>query len=425
MSEYCGKYSTEAMKQMNRKTAAALCLAGVIVFCSCNAGCAEVSPESMSASSSQATEAVIHTTTAEQTTAAETTAEVTSSGTAESSEETTTVPETTGTASAETTTAETTVTDTSSVTEKPPERDINSYRRIGENGILVAGMDNHYRGIMFYGGTYGYCDQYVLDVKEFQAALPQVNVCSMVIPTSLDFYNPPEYSGYTAVQKEKIDYTESGLKAAGITNIRVYDVLEKHKNEEIYARTDHHWMPLGAYYAAEKFCMQLKLPISPLSEYRKETCGGYVGSMYYYSQDPVLESDPEQYDVYYSPNEKKLKTTYYNRYYQNGTESNLFLCNDASYYYLSFLGSDDLIAHVKTDVKNGRKLVVIKESYGNALIPFLTEAFEDIYVLDLRYCEVNAVDFCKKTGATDLLFANCAYTIAGGNCDYFAYIRSI
>lgn len=354
----------------------------------------------------------------------------------ESSEAQTSAPETTTETTTEATTTETTTetTTTEATTESTPESteeapppvkpDINSYRQIGQNGILVAGMNDHYWGIMFYGGTYGYCDQYIYDVKEFQAALPQVSVYSMVIPTSVDFYNPPEYAGYTAVQKDKIEYIEKELSKAGITNISVYDVLESHKNEQIYSRTDHHWMPLGAYYAAKEFCDSQRLKISDLSKYRKATYGGYVGSMYYYSQDYNLYNDPEEYDVYYSPNEDKLTTTYYNRYYDNGYESNLFVCNDASYYYLSFLGSDDLIAHVKTDVKNGRNLVVVKESYGNALIPFLTEAFENIYVIDLRYCEKNVVKFCKEVDATDLLFANCAYTVAGGNCEYFSYIRT-
>ncbi|MBE6881213.1 MAG: hypothetical protein E7490_10330 [Ruminococcaceae bacterium] len=354
----------------------------------------------------------------------------------ESSEEETSAPETTTTeATTESTTETATETTTETTTESTPESteetpppveyDINSYRQIGQNGILVAGINDHYWGIMFYGGTYGYCDQYVYDVKEFQAALPQVSVYSMVIPTSVDFYNPPEYAGYTAVQEDKIKYIEAELSKAGITNISVYDVLESHKDEQIYSRTDHHWMPLGAYYAAKQFCDSQKLTISPLSKYRKATYGGYVGSMYYYSQDYNLYNDPEDYDVYYSPNEDKLTTTYYNRYYSGAYEGNLFMCNDASYYYLSFLGSDDLIAHVKTNVKNGRNLVVIKESYGNALIPFLTEAFENIYVIDLRYCNVNAIKFCKDVDATDLLFANCAYTVAGGNCEYFSYIRNI
>ena len=334
----------------------------------------------------------------------------------------TSAPETSAEESSE---AETTAADTEESSTPAPVTDVDSYRAIGDNGILVAGMDGHYRGIMFYGGTYGYCDQYVTDVKAFQSALPEVTVYSMVIPTSVDFYNPDEYSGYTELQKDKIEYIENELKNTGVTNIKVYDTLSKHTNEEIYSRTDHHWMPLGAYYAAQVFCKDAGVKVPDISKYRKETCGGYVGSMYYYSSDVNLYNDPEQYTVYYSPNEDKLTTTYYDRYYSNGYESNLFLCNDASYYYLSFLGSDDLIAHIKTNASTGRNLVVIKESYGNALIPFFTESFDNIYVLDLRYCEVNAINFCKKVGATDLLFANCAYTVAGGNCDYFSYIRNI
>ena len=334
----------------------------------------------------------------------------------------TSAPETSAEESSE---AETTAADAEESTTPAPVTDVDSYRAIGDNGILVAGMDGHYRGIMFYGGTYGYCDQYVTDVKAFQAALPEVTVYSMVIPTSVDFYNPDEYSGYTELQKDKIEYIENELKNTGVTNIKVYDTLSKHTNEEIYSRTDHHWMPLGAYYAAQVFCKDAGVKVPDISKYRKETCGGYVGSMYYYSSDVNLYNDPEQYTVYYSPNEDKLTTTYYNRYYSNGYDSNLFLCNDASYYYLSFLGSDDLIAHIKTNASTGRNLVVIKESYGNALIPFFTESFDNIYVLDLRYCEVNAINFCKEVGATDLLFANCAYTVAGGNCDYFSYIRNI
>ncbi|MGN0610830.1 MAG: DHHW family protein [Ruminiclostridium sp.] len=368
-------------------------------------------------------------------TATESTPSVTSDAPDESSEAPETQTSVTETEAPETSAPETSAEEsseaetTASVSEESsapaPVTDVDSYRAIGDNGILVAGMDGHYRGIMFYGGTYGYCDQYVTDVKAFQSALPEVTVYSMVIPTSVDFYNPDEYSGYTELQKDKIEYIENELKNTGVTNIKVYDTLSKHTDEDIYARTDHHWMPLGAYYAAQVFCKDAGVKVPDISKYRKETCGGYVGSMYYYSSDVNLYNDPEQYTVYYSPNEDKLTTTYYDRYYSNGYESNLFLCNDASYYYLSFLGSDDLIAHIKTNASTGRNLVVIKESYGNALIPFLTESFDNIYVLDLRYCEVNAVNFCKQVGATDLLFANCAYTVAGGNCDYFSYIRNI
>ena len=400
-------------------------IAAVILTAAIACGCSDFSFTDSSTVSDTATESTPPSTSqvpAESTEEPETEAPVTETSEPETESPETSAPETSAEESSE---AETTAAVTEESSAPAPVTDVDSYRAIGENSILVAGMDGHYRGIMFYGGTYGYCDQYVTDVKAFQSALPEVTVYSMVIPTSVDFYNPEEYSGYTALQKDKIEYIENELKNTGVTNIKVYDTLSKHTSEEIYSRTDHHWMPLGAYYAAQVFCKDAGVKVPDISKYRKETCGGYVGSMYYYSSDVNLYNDPEQYTVYYSPNEDKLTTTYYNRYYSNGYDSNLFLCNDASYYYLSFLGSDDLIAHIKTNASTGRNLVVIKESYGNALIPFFTESFDNIYVLDLRYCEVNAINFCKEVGATDLLFANCAYTVAGGNCDYFSYIRNI
>lgn len=398
-------------------------IAALILTAAIACGCSDLTDSStVSDTATESTPSVTSDAPDESTKEPETEAPVTETSAPETEPPETSAPETSAEESSE---AETTAADTEESSTPAPVTDVDSYRAIGDNGILVAGMDGHYRGIMFYGGTYGYCDQYVTDVKAFQAALPEVTVYSMVIPTSVDFYNPDEYSGYTELQKDKIEYIENELKNTGVTNIKVYDTLSKHTNEEIYSRTDHHWMPLGAYYAAQVFCKDAGVKVPDISKYRKETCGGYVGSMYYYSSDVNLYNDPEQYTVYYSPNEDKLTTKYYNRYYSNGYDSNLFLCNDASYYYLTFLGSDDLIAHVKTNASTGRNLVVIKESYGNALIPFFTESFDNIYVLDLRYCEVNAINFCKEVGATDLLFANCAYTVAGGNCDYFSYIRNI
>ena len=398
-------------------------IAALILTAAIACGCSDLTDSStVSDTATESTPSVTSDAPDESTKEPETEAPVTETSAPETEPPETSAPETSAEESSE---AETTAADTEESTTPAPVTDVDSYRAIGDNGILVAGMDGHYRGIMFYGGTYGYCDQYITDVKAFQSALPEVTVYSMVIPTSVDFYNPDEYSGYTELQKDKIEYIENELKNTGVTNIKVYDTLSKHTNEEIYSRTDHHWMPLGAYYAAQVFCKDAGVKVPDISKYRKETCGGYVGSMYYYSSDVNLYNDPEQYTVYYSPNEDKLTTTYYNRYYSNGYDSNLFLCNDASYYYLTFLGSDDLIAHIKTNASTGRNLVVIKESYGNALIPFFTESFDNIYVLDLRYCEVNAINFCKEVGATDLLFANCAYTVAGGNCDYFSYIRNI
>ena len=47
---------------------------------------------------------------------------------------------------------------------------------------------------------------------------------------------------------------------SGIQSVNVVDVMKKHTEENIYLRTDHHWQPLGAYYAARTFAEAAGVP---------------------------------------------------------------------------------------------------------------------------------------------------------------------
>ena len=93
---------------------------------------------------------------------------------------------------------------------------------------------------------------------------------------------------------------------------------------------------------------------------------------------------------------------------------------DVANSYLRYMGGDSYVVKVKTAVNNGRKLVVVKDSYGNAEIPFYTSSFEEIYVVDVRYFERNLVNFIKTVGATDVLFTMSAYSVVGDNADNIA-----
>ncbi|MBD5114299.1 MAG: hypothetical protein HDT46_03725 [Ruminococcaceae bacterium] len=292
------------------------------------------------------------------------------------------------------------------------------YREDGESGIKIIGKNGHYMGLMGCWGTFELCDGYIEAVNRAAEALPDVNVYSMVIPTSSEFYTPDDVTGFTASQKAKIDYIAEELN--GVVNADAYSALAAHLEEAIYTRTDHHWQPLGAYYAAEAFAKAAgaEADFAALSEYKAVTKEGYVGSLYNYSKSVNLYNDPEPFTMYISPNDESIKTTYYDTSFQNGYESDLFVSRDAGAFYCSFLGSDDRIAEITTDCDNGKTLVIFKESYGNALVPFLTCCYQNIYVCDVRYFDLNAAEFCKETGATDLLFATCTFTPAGPNCSY-------
>lgn len=284
---------------------------------------------------------------------------------------------------------------------------------IGEGIIL-----DHKRAVCVYGGSFSVGQDYAETLNAYQQDLgSDVQVYSLVAPTAVSYYLPEEYANYTASETENIDNINSYLN--GVKPVDVYNALKPHTAEAIYARTDHHWLPLGAYYAAEAFAKVADVPFASLSDYDTATKKDYVGSMYTYTESAVLLDNPEEF-TYYIP-KNKYKTTYYSTSFTDPTEGDLLMNLDGydnSMYYLVFMGGDDKITHVETDCKNGRTLVIFKDSYGNALVPCLTSSFENIYVCDMRYFELNAIDFCKQVGCTDLLFAMNTFSATGRNESY-------
>lgn len=68
--------------------------------------------------------------------------------------------------------------------------------------------------------------------------------------------------------------------------------------------------------------------------------------------------------------------------------------------YSVFLHGDQPLTEIQTENKNGRKAVVVKESFGNAFSPFLVAHYETVYIVDQRYFELNLLDFIKQNGVT-------------------------
>ena len=283
------------------------------------------------------------------------------------------------------------------------------------NNILVVNK----RGIMLYGGAWGNEIKYAEDVNAYKEALGKdINVYSMVLPTSVSYYLPENYLDLVESEKKDLDSIEENLK--DVINVDAYTALLKHTQEALYSRTDHHWQPLGAYYASQEFAKVAGVDFADISEYNKHVLSGYVGTLYGYTKSSTLLENPEPF-IYYEP-KTDVEVTQYTSSFTNPTETELLLNPDTldnSSYYLVF-GMDDNIRHVKTQCKNGRTLVIFKDSYGNALLPFLTSSFENIYLCDVRYFDINAKSFIEEVEATDVLFAMCTYSAVGPNREYIS-----
>ena len=238
-----------------------------------------------------------------------------------------------------------------------------------------------------------------------------VKIYSMIPPTNGEFMQLKKYKGITDSQNDALGFLKSKLDNS-ISSVDVFDALNKHKDEYIYFRTDHHWTALGAYYGYSEF-MSSKgdTPLS-LDQFEKIDLGDFLGSSYTKTLDKSLEENPDNIVAY-----KPLNNHEFTIYKGNdGTKADIIdlkYADDISKKYLTFISSGGATwSRVKTDIKNGKKVLVVKDSFGNMLVPFLVPHYEEIYVVDSRFysinlTEKNIVEFVKDNRINEVLF--CIY----------------
>lgn len=285
-----------------------------------------------------------------------------------------------------------------------------------ENGVIVVNQDGHYRGMEMFGGGSG--DAYVDTLNTLRTKLDSsIRIYSMIAPLACQYYIPSNYEDYTADQKEYIDDNISARLSDGITAVDIVSTLGQHTEESIYCRTDHHWMPLGAYYAAQTFANAAGVDFKDISTFKAETISDFVGTMYAFSQDINIKNDPEDFTYYIPDNYDQCKNDFYDTSFNYDYTGSYFkqVGDPQSNAYLTFFGGDEQIVKIRTNVKNGRKLLIVKDSYGNAIPSNLTNSFEEIYIIDMRYFNLNLVDFINQLGMTDVLFTMCVFSAFGNN----------
>ena len=212
----------------------------------------------------------------------------------------------------------------------------------------------------------------------------------------------------TADQNALMDSFYSRMKSCGYQTIDVRDTFRENKDQvQLYYRTDHHWTSDGAYLAYKKAAKAMKL--DNVLEY-----DGYVvkknfrGTLYSTSgfangrDDEIkiyMPSDSSKFEnsvIYYS--DTKKKTT---RFYR----LNNLKKKDA---YTVFGGSNHPLYTIQTPVKSNKTLLVIKDSYANSFIPFLSQSYRKIVVVDPRYCYDDIDDIIEANGVNEILFLyNC------------------
>lgn len=278
-------------------------------------------------------------------------------------------------------------------------------RQYKQTGVVVAGN----AAFEMYSYVDDVAGRYTKAVNNLTKTLDSgVDVYDMIIPTSVGITFPDNKKGKSASssQSKALHKIEKKLSGREIF-IPLYDTMMQHRDEYLYFRTDHHWTALGAYYAYTAFCEQKGLQATELSAYKKKNFGKFLGTFYNETnENKSLKADTV--DAYY-PQSKNVKVTYED---VNGKKYKGSVITNASDYgismkYLAFINGDQPFMTIQNkDKHDGTSCIVVKESFGNAFVPFLVDHYETIYVIDYRYWQGKLSQFVKKKRAKEVILIN-------------------
>lgn len=283
--------------------------------------------------------------------------------------------------------------------------------------IFIKGKVKEYGGTILIGDTgfelYTFIKSaarsYATVVNQMARELgEEVTVYDMVVPTSVGVTLPDDKIGKINSSDQKLSlrflYKQLSEKVQGV---ELYDTLMEHRTEYIYYRTDHHWTAKGAYYGYQQFCQAKGIEANALQDYETDSFGNFRGSFYTDTKSHKLRADKMK--VYYPLDNDKI-TMQYTDMSGNKHTSNV-ICDASNYSaslkYCTYIAGDNPYSHIRNrNIKDGSSCVVIKESFGNAMVPYLADHYEDIYVIDYRYWRGSICSLVKKKKIQDVLLIN-------------------
>lgn len=245
-------------------------------------------------------------------------------------------------------------------------------------------------------------DAKIKAINNFVSQNPKLNVSMMLVPNKVEIYknllpkNTPSDSqkAYLDKVKEKVD------KKVNFVNL--ITPFNRIKNStQLYYKTDHHWTTDGAYKGYEEFSKSRDIsPAQEKSFTKSLATDKFLGSLYYKNGAQIGE--PENIILYLKEKPYPLLVKYYD------TKEKVTTLYDADKLkgkdkYEIFTGGNHSQIKIRTNVKTKRKLLLIKDSYANAMLPFLINDFAEINVVDLRYYTGTMADILNNNEVTDVL----------------------
>ncbi len=230
-----------------------------------------------------------------------------------------------------------------------------------------------------------------------------VGMHTVVAPVSSVVIDNEKVKSTIQDQKSILDRM-AALMDPAVNFVDAYTPIYEHRDEYLYFKSDHHWTQRGAYYAYTAFAESIGLTPTPLDEFdftiRNDS---YRGSMYMYTQDERVKQFTDEIEVFVSRKSHTMTVT--------GSNGATYTYDSAvakgNNTYVTFIAGDNPYTVINVpENPQDFNILVLKDSFGNAMVPFLCEHYGNIIVVDVRHSSLNIYEQLKDYGLTDILFIN-------------------
>jgi len=265
-----------------------------------------------------------------------------------------------------------------------------------ENNGIIYGDDDYLFGIYR-----SYDEERLWEnvnyMKAFKASYPDIPMDVMLVPSAYTILTDKAPQDIGNIDQFAIlDEMEKELSEAGFDIMPVRDVLNAHSSQDIYYRTDHHWTTHGAKLACETYLMHIGRDFAEPDPALKNEVEGFLGT--HYSKSKNYDVVPDTLVWYDLPvdsvtiGEKDMGGMY---------DKAAFDTRDK---YAAFLHGNHGITVIENSEAKDGSILVIKDSYANSFVPFLTQSYSEVTVVDLRYLPMGFASLMQENEFDRVLF---------------------
>ena len=239
-------------------------------------------------------------------------------------------------------------------------------------------------------------------IRDFAETYEDIPVTMMLVPDAACILND-SLPAFARVEDQRQMFSMAERKLGDTVNWDdTVSILNNHKSEKLYYKTDHHWTTQGAFYVFQDAAETLGIEGDVSDDFVSYTVTDSFNGVLAASSGVGLD-EMEQIDIYaptggdddvvvnYVDEGRKTTSLY---------DSSKLETRDK---YGVFLGGNTSVVDIRTVSTSQKRLLVVKDSFADCFIPFLAPYYREIVVVDPRYYSGTMQDIMDSYRITDAL----------------------